>query len=110
MKIGILGGGQLGRMLALAGYRLGLEFRFFDTTPGVCAEQTGELQVGDFGDEAALRRFADGLDALTFEWENVPGRGRKDAFGAAALRAADRGFACVAGPPRREDGVPAPGH
>ena len=72
MKIGVLGGGQLGRMLALAGYRLGLQFRFFDTTPGVCAEQVGELQVGDFGDEAALRRFADGLDALTFEWENVP--------------------------------------
>ena len=72
MKIGILGGGQLGRMLALAGYRLGLQFRFFDTTPDVCAEQVGELQVGDFGDDAALRRFADGLDALTFEWENVP--------------------------------------
>jgi 5-(carboxyamino)imidazole ribonucleotide synthase len=71
-KIGILGGGQLGRMLALAGYRFGLEFRFFDTSPDACAGQAGELHVGDFADEAALRRFAEGLDAVTFEWENVP--------------------------------------
>jgi 5-(carboxyamino)imidazole ribonucleotide synthase len=71
-KIGILGGGQLGRMLALAGLPLGLSFRFFDTTPDVCAGDAGELHVGDFSDEAALRRFAEGLEAVTLEWENVP--------------------------------------
>jgi 5-(carboxyamino)imidazole ribonucleotide synthase len=59
-------------MLGLAGLRLGLEFRFFDTSPDVCARDAGELHVGDFSDEAALRRFADGLDAVIFEWENVP--------------------------------------
>jgi 5-(carboxyamino)imidazole ribonucleotide synthase len=72
MKVGVLGGGQLGRMLALAGLPLGLQFRFFDTSSDVCAGDVGELHVGDFSDEAALRRFAEGLDAVTFEWENVP--------------------------------------
>jgi 5-(carboxyamino)imidazole ribonucleotide synthase len=70
--IGILGGGQLGRMLGLAGLRLGLQFRFFDTSPDVCASEVGELHVGDFADHDALRSFAEGLDAVTFEWENVP--------------------------------------
>ena len=72
LKVGVLGGGQLGRMLGLAGLRLGLEFRFFDTSDDVCAREVGELQVGDFADEAALRRFADGCDVVTLEWENVP--------------------------------------
>jgi len=72
MKVGVLGGGQLGRMMALAGYRLGLRFRFFDTTDDVCAGQLGELHVGSFEDEGALLRFAEGLDAMTLEWENVP--------------------------------------
>ena len=48
--IGILGGGQLGRMLALAGYPLGLSFRFLDPSPEACAGQVGELVVGEFLD------------------------------------------------------------
>ena len=71
-RVGVLGGGQLGRMLGLAGLRLGLEFRFFDTSPDACARDVGELHVDDFADEAALRRFAEGCDAVTLEWENVP--------------------------------------
>jgi 5-(carboxyamino)imidazole ribonucleotide synthase len=59
-------------MLALAGHRLGISCRFFDTSADVCAAGVGELHVGDFADEAALRRFADGLDVVTLEWENVP--------------------------------------
>ncbi|WP_135257792.1 5-(carboxyamino)imidazole ribonucleotide synthase [Thermus caldilimi] len=72
MRIGILGGGQLGRMLALSGYPLGLSFRFLDPSPEACAGQVGELVVGDFLDEEALRRFAEGLDLVTYEFENVP--------------------------------------
>ena len=70
--IGILGGGQLGRMLALAGYPLGLSFRFLDPSPEACAGQVGELVVGEFLDEGALLRFAEGLALVTYEFENVP--------------------------------------
>lgn len=72
MRIGILGGGQLGRMLALAGYPLGLSFRFLDPSPEACAGQVGELLVGPFQDEDLLARFAQGLDLITYEFENVP--------------------------------------
>lgn len=72
MLIGILGGGQLGRMLALAGYPLGMEFRFLDPSRDAPAGQVGELIVGDFTDHAALDRFAAGLDFITYEFENVP--------------------------------------
>jgi 5-(carboxyamino)imidazole ribonucleotide synthase len=72
VKIGVLGGGQLGRMLALDGYRLGLGFRFLDPSPSACAGQVGELLVGDLTDASLLDRFAEGLDVVTYEWENVP--------------------------------------
>jgi len=72
VRIGILGGGQLGRMLALAGYPLGLSFRFLDPSPEACAGQVGALQVGEYGDQEALRRFAEGLELVTYEFENVP--------------------------------------
>lgn len=74
MKIGIVGGGQLGRMLALAAYPLGLRCRFLDPAPDCPAGQVGELIVGDYDDPAAIERFARGLDAVTFEFENVPAR------------------------------------
>lgn len=70
--IGVLGGGQLGRMLALAGYPLGLRFRFFDMVTDAPAGQLAELQVGAYDDEQALERFAQGLDLITYEFENVP--------------------------------------
>ena len=70
--VGILGGGQLGRMLALAGLPLGLRFRFLDPNPAAPAAAAGELIVGGFDDVAALDRFADGLDVATYEFENVP--------------------------------------
>ncbi|MGE0060188.1 MAG: 5-(carboxyamino)imidazole ribonucleotide synthase [Dehalococcoidia bacterium] len=71
MKIGILGGGQLGRMLALAGYPLGFQFRLLDPSPQACGGQVAELISGDLNDEALLDRFAAGLDAVTVEWENI---------------------------------------
>lgn len=72
MMVGVLGAGQLGRMLALAGVPLGMRFRFFDPAPDSVAGHVGELVVGDWGDRATLERFARGLDACTLEFENVP--------------------------------------
>lgn len=72
MLVGVLGGGQLGRMLALAGIPLGLRFRFLDPDPLAPARDVGEVVVGDFEDQSALARFADGLDVVTYEFENVP--------------------------------------
>src|SRR6185295_13997999 len=72
MKIGVLGAGQLGRMLALQGYPLGLRFRFFDPTAKGPANDLAEQHAEDYRDVAALTRFAQGLDAATYEFENVP--------------------------------------
>jgi 5-(carboxyamino)imidazole ribonucleotide synthase len=72
MTVGVLGGGQLGRMLALAGYPLGLRFRFLDLSDRAPAGHLAELHAGDYEDEDVLERFADGLDVVTFEFENVP--------------------------------------
>jgi 5-(carboxyamino)imidazole ribonucleotide synthase len=70
--IGVLGAGQLGRMLALAGYPLGLRFRFFDPAPDSPAGWLAEQIVADYKDEKALAKFAQGLDLITYEFENVP--------------------------------------
>ncbi len=71
MKIGILGGGQLCRMLALAGYPFGFTFKFYDSSPSACAGQVGPLTVGAFDDTEALKAFAKDLDVVTFEFENI---------------------------------------
>ena len=70
--VGILGAGQLGRMLALAGYPLGLRFRFFDTSAEAPAGHIAPLVTGAYDDLEALDRFASGLDVVTYEFENVP--------------------------------------
>lgn len=72
MKIGIVGAGQLGRMLALAGYPLGLEFVFLDPSPGAPGGHVGPILQGDFGDAAKLRELANAVDIITFDVENVP--------------------------------------
>ena len=70
--VGCLGGGQLGRMLALAGAPLGVRLRFLDPSADACAGDVGELLVGAYDDPACLERLADGADAVTYEFENVP--------------------------------------
>lgn len=72
MKIGVLGAGQLGRMLALAGYPLGMQFRFLDPNPQSPAGDLAELVVGDYQDYELLEKFHHGLDRITYEFENVP--------------------------------------
>jgi 5-(carboxyamino)imidazole ribonucleotide synthase len=59
-------------MLALAGYPLGLRFRFLDPSPGSPAGQIAEHIVAEYTDAHALRTFAAGLDVITYEFENVP--------------------------------------
>lgn len=70
--VGCLGGGQLGRMLALAGAPLGVRLRFLDPAPDACAGEVGELLVGPYDDPALLERLAAGAAAVTYEFENVP--------------------------------------
>ncbi|MBX6420331.1 MAG: 5-(carboxyamino)imidazole ribonucleotide synthase [Nevskia sp.] len=72
MKIGILGAGQLGRMLALAGYPLGFEFVFLDPAAEACASPLGEHVRAAFTDESALAQFCARIDLATYEFENVP--------------------------------------
>lgn len=72
MKIGIIGGGQLGRMLALAGHPLGMQFVFLDPAPDACANVLGEHLCADYSDKDHLRMLADECDVVTFEFENAP--------------------------------------
>lgn len=70
--VGILGGGQLARMMALAGAPLGLRFLVLDTASDACAGQFAPMVVGDYTDRAALEEFASRIDVATFDFENVP--------------------------------------
>ena len=70
--VGILGGGQLARMMALAGAPLGLRFLAMDTSADACAGQFVPMVVGDWRDEKALAEFASRVDVATFDFENVP--------------------------------------
>lgn len=72
LRIGVLGGGQLGRMLGLAGIPLGIRFLFLDPAPDACAAVTGDLVQASFGDVEAVRALARQVDLATFDFENVP--------------------------------------
>jgi 5-(carboxyamino)imidazole ribonucleotide synthase len=72
MKIGIIGAGQLGQMLALSGFPLALQFRFLDSSPESPGAQVAPIVVGAFDDIKALRRLAGEVDVVTYEFENVP--------------------------------------
>jgi 5-(carboxyamino)imidazole ribonucleotide synthase len=72
MKIGILGAGQLGRMLALAGYSLGQEFVFYDPERMACAASLGKTFFSSYEDFTALNEFAKLSDIVTYEFENIP--------------------------------------
>lgn len=72
-RLGIMGGGQLGRMLALAARRLGYRVHIFAPGGNSPAGQVADVEVtAGYRDEEAVRRFAAGVDVLTFEFENVP--------------------------------------
>jgi len=95
MQVGILGAGQLGRMLALAGYPLGARFTFLDRKPGGPAAQVGDIIEGGFDEPAHIAEVAKKVDVLTFDVENVPASAVREAGvehlcrpGLAALEAA----------------------
>lgn len=71
--IGIMGGGQLGRMTALAAARLGYRCHVYcPDADSPAAQVTSAATVAPYDDEAALQRFADAVDVVTFEFENIP--------------------------------------
>ncbi|GIU94431.1 MAG: N5-carboxyaminoimidazole ribonucleotide synthase [Gaiellaceae bacterium] len=89
--VGCIGGGQLGRMLALAGAPLGIRMRFLDPAADACAGHVGELLVGPYDDPALLDRLAAGADAVTYEFENVPPEAARRVGALPDVRALERG-------------------
>jgi len=70
--VGILGAGQLARMLAQAGRPMGLDFVFLDPTEDACAAEFGEHICANWDDEEALKKLGQLSDVVTFDFENVP--------------------------------------
>jgi 5-(carboxyamino)imidazole ribonucleotide synthase len=71
MTVGIVGAGQLGRMLALAGYPLGLDFLFLDPAKDAPGGRVAPVLDGLFTDRKLLAQLARQSEVLTFDWENV---------------------------------------
>ena len=71
MRIGIVGGGQLGRMLGLSAAPLGIDTVFLDPSADACAGIVGDIVTGAFSDPAALDALAEQVDVVTYEFENV---------------------------------------
>lgn len=89
MLIALLGGGQLARMLALAGIPLGLRFRVLDPAPDPCAAAVAQHVRGEFTDQLALAALLEDASVLGFDFENVP---------ASALEWAQQHLPCRPGP------------
>lgn len=70
--IGILGGGQLGRMLSVAASRLGLRCHIYEPGAAPAGDVAWRVTTAPYDDEAALRAFAESVDVITYEFENVP--------------------------------------
>jgi 5-(carboxyamino)imidazole ribonucleotide synthase len=73
LRVGIVGAGQLGRMLALAGYPLGVQCLFLDRSADAPGAQVAPILVGDLTDQKLLEELAARSDVVTFDWENIPG-------------------------------------
>jgi 5-(carboxyamino)imidazole ribonucleotide synthase len=72
-RIGVMGGGQLGRMFALAARRMGYRVHTFSPDKdGPAAQLSDRATAASYADEAAVRKFARTIDVLTFEFENIP--------------------------------------
>ena len=71
-KIGILGGGQLGRMMAFEGKKMGYDIVVLDPTPNAPGAQAADKQVvGGLNDLAAAKELAEQVDVLVYEFENL---------------------------------------
>ncbi len=85
-RVGIVGAGQLGRMMALAGYPLNIRCHFLDRSADAPAAQVAPILLGGLEDPAKLRQLAHGSDVLTFDWENVPAAALKKLRGQVTIR------------------------
>ena len=72
MNIGIVGGGQLAKMLILAGYPMGQKFTVLDPAADAAAGQVAEQIIGDYDNPSKLQQLAQHSDVITFDFENVP--------------------------------------
>jgi 5-(carboxyamino)imidazole ribonucleotide synthase len=72
VRVGVLGGGQLARMMALAGHPLGITCTVLDPAADACAGAVAELIVGAYDSANGLDRLAQASDVVTFEFESVP--------------------------------------
>ncbi|WP_108502110.1 5-(carboxyamino)imidazole ribonucleotide synthase [Paracoccus indicus] len=70
--IGILGGGQLGRMLSVAASRLGIRCHIYEPGTSPAADVAWRVTHAPYDDQDALRTFAESVDVITYEFENVP--------------------------------------
>jgi 5-(carboxyamino)imidazole ribonucleotide synthase len=73
MHVGIVGAGQLGRMLALSGYPIGVRCLFLDRSADTPGAQVAPSLIGDLEDAALLAELAARSDVVTFDWENISG-------------------------------------
>ena len=93
MRIGVVGAGQLARMLVLAGRPLGIDFLLYDPAADASAGRVAPLVVGGFEDRRALDRFARRVDVLTVDWENVPAASLRALSARAPVRPPTRALA-----------------
>jgi 5-(carboxyamino)imidazole ribonucleotide synthase len=77
MRVGIVGAGQLGRMLALSGYPIGVHCLFLDRSADTPGAQVAPSLIGDLEDAALLAELASRSDVVTFDWENISGSALK---------------------------------
>lgn len=104
--LGVLGGGQLGRMLGIAARRLGYRFAVYSgEEDGPAAQVADHVRVGDYDDEDAIASFAKSVDALTFEFENVPAIAGEVAARHVAVRPSGSLLHTVQNRQREKDGL-----
>ena len=85
-RVGVVGAGQLGRMMALAGYPLNIRCHFLDRSSDAPAAQVAPILLGELADPAMLRQLAGDSDVLTFDWENVPASALQSLRGRVPIR------------------------
>jgi len=93
--IGVVGAGQLGRMMALAGYPLGLEFLFLDRDARTPGGQVAPILVGELTDRKLLAELGQRCEVLTFDWENIPVEALESLPGKARIAPPLRALGCA---------------
>ncbi len=95
MTIGIVGAGQLGRMMALAGYPLGFDFLFLDRDAQTPGGQVGPILTGELDDRKLLTQLSQRCEVLTFDWENIPVEALEGLSGPARISPPLRALGCA---------------